>query len=128
MLDNLIAGKIPDDVSPLVKRRGAPKIGPDEQKDIGLAVAYVKAARSKLIKDHSPIETVAKKFKVTHRAASRWASELSWIEPVMFLDGIPTAEYASVLLERFSQAAKRYSELGHTNSAIRKRASKRTKG
>lgn len=120
----LVAAECPPDFDVLM-RQGRPAAGPDERQSIGTAVAYVLAARSKLIEDFSPISTVSKAYKVEKRTIYRWIKEFDFVEVKDFLHGVPPSEHGAKLTELFRVQAQHYAIAGRGSAAIRERASKR---
>ncbi len=76
----IVSGKCPDPIA-LLTGRGAPGVGPHESKDIGIAVAYIKAAKSGDIKDKAPVKRIARLFGVTTGAVGKWQRKHASTEP-----------------------------------------------
>jgi len=106
---------------------GQPAPGPDERMAIGTAVAYIKAARKKLISDPFPIRIVADKYGVSLDTVKRWLRKYT----------TDTADWDAVL-KRYAddnmlptlrpameEAGRRQKIAGRGSSAIRARGSKR---
>lgn len=110
-IDYVRAGYLPDPVKDML-RPGSPGIGPHESRDIGLAVAYVRAAKDGVVIDRHPVKTVAQWFGVTDRAVRRWQqtrpntaySDFFWTEE--------HPQIAPLLSKAAKDAGRRYREAG----------------
>ena len=93
----LAVGKCPEPIAVLTGR-GQPGVGPHEDRDIGLAVAYVKAAKRGDIQDRSPVKTVCRLYGVDDSTVRRWRRANSHAEPEVLWPNA-TAESRPGLLE-----------------------------
>jgi len=71
LLEELLAGRIPNKVLPLLSV-GPPRLRPVERRAQVLAAAYVDYARRGLIEDKAPVKTIREKFGIQPRTASNW--------------------------------------------------------
>lgn len=105
------AGYLPSPIKDIL-RPGGPGVGPHEKKDIGLAVAYIKAVREKIASDKHPVKTVSKYYGVTDRAVRRWQEKYSDVEPSGFFPNISDNELGEYLTHGMKQAGVRYKQAG----------------
>ena len=122
----LATGQIPAPILDAAAE-GRHRVGPSERHDIGLAVAYIRAAKQGIdhrgenitIADKAPVQTVCKAFGVSRRAAQDWQRKF----PPANLGTNPVdAEIVEGLMK---SAGERYRAGGRSIEAINKRASKR---
>jgi hypothetical protein len=110
----LAASQIPKPMSDAVKS-GSKGRGPEECRDLMIAVTYVAAAREGKISDPAAIKTIMETFAVKRRTVEKWRKEL----PMLDIDPANLPEY-------LRQAGNRYRRAGRSQSAIARRSSKRT--
>ena len=125
--DYLGQGTIPEPFLDAATEGRSPP-GPDERRDIELAVAYRKACEPKGIEhngrriwidDKHPIKTLSALFSADRRTVTEWVRSYRPVIPgVNSID----AETLKVLV---GKAGKRYSQGGRTKKAIEKRQSKK---
>lgn len=72
LFDHLGRGIIPSPISE-VSGRGRPRIGPDEERHIAWASAYINGARIGEIEDPHPVKTIGDAYGVERQVAQRWA-------------------------------------------------------
>lgn len=104
-------GYLPSPIKDMI-RPGAPGIGPHERKDIGLAVAYIRAVREGMIEDQHPVKTVAKFYGVTPRGVQRWQQNHPNVEASDFFWGVEDAELGELLAHAMREAGIRYKKAG----------------
>ena len=99
-VDDILQGRTPRPIKDMV-RPGSPGVGSVERTDIGMAVGYIRAAKTGLIKDKHPVKTIAGLYGVTDRAVRYWKTKYKQIQPDFFpnLDSVE-------LGERLAQAVK----------------------
>lgn len=125
-LEYVSIGRIPGMMQWSQKRGYEP--GPHEKRDIGYAVAYIKAARAGEIIDHSPIKSVAAAYGATPRTVKRWQVTYAFTEPSHFFPDSPSSERGVMLSEAMRKHGERYQLAGRTPDAISRRSRKRRKG
>ena len=108
----LVVGKCPEPIAVLTGR-GQPGIGPHENKDIALAVAYVKAAKRGDIQDGTPVRTICRLYGVDASTARRWQRERAYVEPEMFWPNATAASRPGLLEQSMRTAALAYRSEGH---------------
>ena len=109
----ILSGKLPDPIADLIQR-GAPGIAPQERRDIGIAVAYMKLAESSEIDDQAPVTTIAELFGVTPRTPGRWKNKkYCHVEPTDFFPGVTPEERVHLIEDEIINAARRYIGGGH---------------
>ncbi len=112
LFGTLAVGNIPDPIADCAKK-GRTKPGPSERRDVEIAVAYVKAAKSGMLNDRAPIANVAASYDVHRRTVQGWQASHPDIDPVAVAHGHPE------FLERLMKGAgKRYRHAGRSRSAI----------
>lgn len=107
----IVAGKCPEPIAQLIGR-GAPGVGPHESRDIGIAVAYIKAVKSKDIKDSAPVTRIAQLFGVTRGAVRKWQRKYAFTEPSDFFPHASFSERLTLIENEIRKAARRYREEG----------------
>jgi hypothetical protein len=112
----LVVGKCPAPIA-ILTGRGQPGIGPHEDKDIALAVAYVKAARRSDIQDRSPVKTICRLYGVDASTARRWQRDRAYVEPEMFWPNATAASRPGLLEQSMRTAALAYRSEGHGRAA-----------
>ncbi len=110
--ESLAVGACPLFIEDAVSR-GRTGLVPTERRDIEYAVAYVTAARAKLISDDTPIKTISSWFGVTARAVHGWAKKHQVPDPAKKVHG-----YIEVLPKRAEEAGQRYKIAGRSTKAI----------
>lgn len=103
----ITAGKCPDPIAQLTGR-GAPGTGLHEAQDIGIAVAYIKAAKEGLIDNHAPVKTVARLYGVHQGTVRKWQRSHPYVEPSDFYSFASEAERPPLLDSGMRKAATRY--------------------
>jgi hypothetical protein len=122
----LAVGKIPDPIK-YAAAEGNAAPGPSERRDIGLAVAYHRAAtvgiehNDQIIKvaDRTPVKTIMSAFGVGRTTVQRWNAQ----ERPAFLGVNPVT--GEVLTSLMQNAGARYQKAGRSKNAIEQRESKR---
>ena len=107
----IVAGKYPEPIAQLTGR-GSPGVGPHESRDIGIAVAYIKAAKSGDIKDRAPVKRIAQLFGVTPGAVRKWQRKYDFAEPNDFFPHVPPSELLTLIEKEMRQAALHYRSAG----------------
>ena len=118
----LAVGQIPGPIADVVAE-GRRVPGPMERRDIGLAVAYLVAAKTGIehrgerisVKDHAPVKTICKEFGVARTTVQGWQRETS----PSFLGVNPVNE--EVLADLMKSAGERYRTAGRSTKAILRR-------
>jgi hypothetical protein len=110
----LAVGQIPEPMTDAVKS-GSKGRGPDECRDLMIAVTYIAAVREGKISDPAAIKTIMETFGVKRRTVEKWRKEFSVLE-------IDPAD----LPECLRRAGRRYRRAGRSGSAIDGRKSKHT--
>lgn len=105
------AGYLPAPIKEII-RPGSPEIGPHEKKDIGLAVAYIKAVRAKKITDKHPVKTITKFYGVTDRAVRRWQNKYSFVDPSDYFPNTTDKERGAFIARSMKKAGVRYKQVG----------------
>lgn len=121
----LAVGKMPEPMSDAISE-GRTSVGPQENRDIGLAVAYHKAAKHGIIhndiivkiQNSKPTETICKNFGVKPSTVRKWVSKY---QPAFL--GVNDIE-TETLVHLMTEAGKRYTNAGRSHSAISKRPKK----
>ena len=106
----ILSGKLPDPIADLIQR-GAPGIAPQERRDIGIAVAYMKLAEAGEIDDQAPVTNIAKLFGVDPETPRRWKNKnkkYRHVEPTDFFPGVTPEERIHLIEDEIIRAAKRY--------------------
>jgi hypothetical protein len=124
--DYLAAGKIPTPIKDAA-HEGNARPGPSERRDIGLAVAYHRAAtvgvehNSETIKiaDKTPVKTIMSAFGVSRTTVQGWNAR----ERPAFLGVNPVT--GEVLVGLMQNAGTRYQTAGRSKNAIKRRETKR---
>ena len=112
----IVAGKCPRPIAQLTGR-GAPGVGPHELGDIGVAVAYIKAAKSGDIKDRAPVKRIAQLFGVKPGAVRKWQRKYASTEPNDFFPHVSFSERLTLIENEIRHAARRYREFGRGSQA-----------
>lgn len=123
----LAAGSIPALIKDVTKgQQGRRRKGPDERRDIGIAVAYIRACSPdglehagrvvRITHDPRPVKTLAGWFSVEERTVQGWGHDE---EPAFLGLGEINADN---LVSRTQQAGRRYSAAGRSAKAIQGRA------
>jgi hypothetical protein len=107
----IVAGKCPEPIAQLTGR-GSPGVGPHESRDIGIAVAYIKAAKSGDIKDRAPVKRIAQLFGVTHGAVRKWQRNYAFAEANDFFPHVSSSERLTLIKNEMRKAALRYRSTG----------------
>ena len=109
-VDYILQGKIPAPIKDMV-RHGSPGTGPSARRNIGVAIAYIHAAKTGLIKDKHPVKTIADIYGVTKRAVHYWKAKYRKNQSDFFpsLDG---AELIVSLALSVKAAGLRYQKEG----------------
>jgi hypothetical protein len=121
----LAVGKIPDHISDAAAE-GRHSIGPSERRDIGLAVAYILAAKQGInhwgqtvtIADKAPVKTVCEVFGVTRTTARNWQKNI----PPANLGANPVN--AEIVEHLMRSAGERYRRDGRSAAAILRRGAR----
>jgi hypothetical protein len=107
----LAAGQIPDSIAH-ASSRGRHRPGPDEARDIGIAVAYMLAARpGGIITDETPVNTICKVFGINRQTAYKWKAGQPPID-VKLHDGETLVSLMRKAGARYSDAAEVDGHLG----------------
>ncbi len=115
-------GKMPEPIRDAISE-GRTEVGPRERRDIGIAIAYHKAAKGGIIhngqtitvSDASPTKTISEHFNVKANTVRSWVRKY---QPAFLgVNGIDEA----LLLSMMKTAGKNYSTKGRSFSAIAKR-------
>jgi hypothetical protein len=122
----LATGKIPAPIKDAALEGNA-RPGPSERRDIGLAVAYHRAAtvgiehNSETIKiaDKTPVKTIMSAFGVSRTTVQGWNAR----ERPAFLGVNPVT--SCVLIGLMQNAGMRYQTAGRSKNAIKRREAKR---
>lgn len=123
----LAVGQLPDPISEATRSEGRTAPGPDERRDIGIAVAYHRAATEGLlhngkvvrVEDRTHTKTICGLYDVRDSTVRSWMQK----HQPAFL-GINDIT-PSLLKARLVQAAKRYRNGGRSKAAIEQRCAKR---
>lgn len=102
--------------------------GPHENRDIGYAVAYIKAVRAGLITDPSPLKSVASAYGANLRTVKRWQAKYEFVLPTDFFPDAQDSERGALLDVAMREHGERYRLAGRTADAIDSRARKRRQG
>ncbi len=111
LLEELIAGRIPDKVLPLLTV-GAPSLRPVERRARVCAAAYVNFARQGLIDDKAPVRTIREKFGIKARTASGWVNTHLFGEPWLPSDRLPEETRAWSVAAALDAVAEEFARLG----------------
>lgn len=111
MFDYLARGIIPGPIAHCAER--GRRTGPDEERDIRLAVIYIEAAKRKLIDDKAPIKTVQLAFESkTRQNVQAWVTQYK----TSIMDSeLSEPEY---IKERMMEAGARYAQSGRRQTPI----------
>jgi hypothetical protein len=101
-----------------VKGRGRTAPTPAERHDIAVAAAYVQAAKLKLIDDGRFVSTVCEAYGIGRSTVNDWVRTAPAFDRDMW--ALP-----GELLDAFERAARRYRDVGRSESALRRRQRKR---
>ncbi len=123
----LAAGILPEPVAITVKH-GRSRMGPSERRDIGIAVAYRRAAEARMvhngislrIEDRAPVKTITDAYGVKPNTVRDWCRKF---QPAFLGVGDATPEILRSLMQ---QAGARYRSAGRSKNALDRRASKRS--
>jgi hypothetical protein len=118
----LAVGQIPGPIAD-VSTEGRRATGPTERRDIGLAVAYLKAAKGGIehhgeqivVDDSAPVKTVCEAFGVERPTVQGWHRNVQ----VALLGINPVS--AELLVELIKNAGERYRGSGRSSAAIDER-------
>lgn len=128
MLEELLAGRIPDKVLPLLES-GAPSLRPIERRARVYAAAYVQYARKGLINDKTPVRTIREKFGISPRTASIWVKSPitgQFADPWLPSDSWPEKSRASAIASALNAVASEYAREGRAQASLfRSKRSKR---
>jgi hypothetical protein len=116
----LAVGTIPEPIADCAKKHGRSEAGPDERRDIRVAVGYIKAVKAGVLDDRSPTASVAAAYDVKKRTVQGWSAAHSDVDPAAVAHGHP--EFLASLMKK---AGQRYRRAGRSAAAIERRASKR---
>ena len=119
----LADGVLPEPIRDARINHRAPR-GIHELRDIGIAVAYIKAARDGLISDRHPIPTIADAYSVPQRTVKYWQKEQKLVTPSDFYPDRKGQELGRLLTRRMKSAAKRHRQQGRSDTAVINRAKK----
>jgi hypothetical protein len=122
---NLAVGQMPETMSEAISE-GRTSPGFHEIRDIGLAVAYHKAAKSSVahnghqikVNDATPTKTISKEFGVASSTVRKWVRKY---QPAFL--GVNDIE-PETLIHLMTQAGKTYTKAGRSHSAIASRPKK----
>jgi len=117
MCDYLGRGKIPEPVADCAAPGNL--VGPDEERDIRRAVAYVLAAKNGLIDDASPVKTVTTLFGCKDRKSVQ-----GWVLKYQAEIGSADKKTASEIEAQMRAAGKNYSLAGRSQNSISRRSDK----
>ena len=110
-LSYILAGKLPEPIE-LMVRPGAPGVGPQESRDIAIAVVYRKAVKAGLIANRAPAKTLAENFGVTTKTVRRWVQN-SIAEISDFFPEAQTEQVrADMIADAMPKAGIRYRQAG----------------
>lgn len=98
LISELLAGRIPDKVLPLLTP-GAPKLRPVEESARIFAAAYVREVRDGRINDPHPVKTIRKMFKIASRTASYWVNHTTDVPPLLLPSGVFSPENQTKLIQ-----------------------------
>ena len=116
LLEELLAGRIPDKVLPLLTV-GAPSLRPVERRARVCAAAYVNFARQGLIDDKAPVRTIREKFGIAARTASVWVNTPLFGEPWLPSDRMPEETRAWSVAAALDAVAEDYARLGRAQDS-----------
>ena len=105
-VDYILQGKTPAPIKDMV-RHGSPGTGPSARRNIGVAIAYIHAAKTGLIKDKHPVKTISDIYGVTDRAVRYWKTKYRNHQSDFF-PGLDSAELAVRLALSVKAAGLRY--------------------
>jgi hypothetical protein len=105
------AGKLPGPIE-LMVRPGAPGVGPQESRDIAIAVVYRKAVKAGLIADRKPSANLADNFGVTTKAVRRWVQESIAEISDFFPEAQTEQARADMIAAAMPKAGVRYRQAG----------------
>lgn len=103
----ITAGKCPAPIAALTGR-GNPGVGPHEDHDIGIAVAYIQLAKDTKIGDSSPVKTISRLYGVDRSTVRKWQRRLAHIEPTVFWPYATPEARTHRISESMRLSAKRY--------------------
>lgn len=89
LIEDLLAGTIPDQIRPLL-HQGAPTTGTVDRRARAMAQAYVQFAHQGLIPDPAPVSTICVEFGIKARTASEWLRK-----PVLGYPWVPSKRHYS---------------------------------
>jgi hypothetical protein len=111
----LAVGQIPGPIADC-RRRGRAALGPEERRDLSVAVAYIDAARRGAVADAAPVKTIMQAYGVSRRTVQVWQNTVP-----------PARNVSARMLESLvSAAGRRYRSAGRSQAAIARRARKRS--
>ena len=111
LLEELLAGRIPDKVLPLLTV-GAPSLRPVERRARVCAAAYVHFARRGLIDDKAPVRTIREKFGMKARTATDWINTRQFDEPWLPSKRWLEQDQARCVAAMLNPVAEEYARLG----------------
>lgn len=110
-LSYIRAGKLPEPIE-LMIRPGAPAVGPEESRDIAMAVVYRKAVTAGLIKNCTPSKTLAENFGVTTKTVRRWVHDSIAEISDFFPEAQSEQARADMIADAMPKAGIRYRQAG----------------
>jgi hypothetical protein len=114
-IQSLHKGSLPGPMTELI-RPGAPKIRAAENRDIGFAVAYIRAAKDGLIKDRSYRKTIAELYAVRPETVNRWCRKHPDTQLSDFFSHAQgDEERATLILDAVRECGDRYQKAGRSS-------------
>ena len=110
-LSYICAGKLPAPIA-LMIRAGTPAVGPQESRDIAMAVVFRKAVTAGLIKNRTPSKTLAEHFGVTTKTVRRWVHDSIAELSDFFPEAQSEQARADMIADEMPKAGIRYRQAG----------------
>ena len=110
-LSYICAGKLPEPIA-LMIRAGTPAVGPQESRDIAMAVVFRKAVTAGLIKNRRPSKTLAENFGVTTKTVRRWVHDSIAELSDFFPEAQSEQARADMIAAEMPKAGIRYRQAG----------------
>ncbi|HKT18365.1 MAG TPA: hypothetical protein VJR47_10005 [Stellaceae bacterium] len=115
LLEELIAGRVPDKVLPLLTS-GSPSLRPVERRARVIAAAYVRFAKQGLIRDKRPITTIRELFRIHPNTASLWMKSPERGEPWLPSERLPLKVQADSIRWSLNAVAAEYARKGRSQA------------
>jgi len=105
------ASKLPGPIE-LMVRPGAPRVGPQENQEIRMAVVYRESVKAGLIADRAPFQNLAKHFGVTEKSIRRRVRDRIAEIFDFFPDAESDQERAKIIADAMPEAGLQYRQAG----------------